>query len=235
MTVEQTMPEPLNPEPLTKEQAAATQQDNNQAAPKRNNTTLWVMIFLFALPNLAAFYFYFNRDSFDFSGLTTNYGTIISPVRQLDDMALNTLDNNIVKMSSLRGKWLMVSVGSSACEQNCQQNLYKMRQIRKATGEFFKRIDRVFFLTDTGNMASFRQLLTEYQGMDVILPTADNTHENSDYQKLLATFSVNGEPVEDGLYFIDPLGNYMMAYPAQAEAKKVLKDLMRLLKISQIG
>ncbi len=225
MTIEQTMNKAAG------EQHDVDQKNKNKPVAKKSNNILWLMIFLFALPNLAAFYFYFNRDSFDFSGLTTNYGTIISPVRQLDDIALTQLDNSVVSMSSLQGKWLMVTVGGSDCKENCQENIYKMRQIRKATGEFYKRVDRVFFLTDTNKLPSFKQLLTEYQGMRVILPA----EQDGDYQKLLSTFSVKGESVEDGLYFIDPLGNYMMAYPPQAEAKKILKDLMRLLKISQIG
>jgi hypothetical protein len=37
------------------------------------------------------------------------------------------------------------------------------------------------------------------------------------------------------VYVVDPLGNFMMSYAANAEARGMLKDLKRLLKISQIG
>ncbi|MBE9567395.1 MAG: hypothetical protein IMF14_01780 [Proteobacteria bacterium] len=213
---------------------------DNQATSKKSNTTLWVMIILFALPNLAAFYFYFNRDNIDFSRFTSNHGTIISPVRQVADITLTRIDDAPLQMSSLKGKWLMVSIGSSSCQQDCQDNLYKMRQIRKATGEFFKRVDRLLLLTDTTDIDSFRSLLSEgYSKLTVVIPPqgtdtkADGSAEL--YSRFLSGFSIEGEPVEDGIYFIDPLGNYMMAFPPQTEAKKILKDLMRLLDVSQIG
>jgi len=192
---------------------------------------LWIMIFLFALPNAAAIYFYLNRDSINL-GETTNFGTLISPVRQLEEISLKKLDGSDFKLSSMHKKWIMVSIGSSSCEQSCQENLYKMRQIRKAAPEGFARITRVFFLTDQNDMESFNSLLKDYQGMEVILPEGNPADS---YKDFLNNFSVAGEKVEDGIYIIDPLGNYMMAYPPNAEAKGILKDMERLLKISQIG
>lgn len=198
---------------------------------KKSNATLWIMVFLFALPNVAAIYFYLNRDDIDLSRFSSNYGTIISPVRQPGDMPLKTLDGNDFVLSQMKGKWVMVSIGSSSCAQDCQDNIYKIRQIRKATGKPYRRIHRLFFLTDTSDLENFRTLIQDYKGMEVILP-AESEQAYRDY---LATFSVSGEDIVDGIYFIDPLGNYMMAYPKQTEAKKILKDLMRLIKVSQIG
>jgi cytochrome oxidase Cu insertion factor (SCO1/SenC/PrrC family) len=37
------------------------------------------------------------------------------------------------------------------------------------------------------------------------------------------------------IYLVDPNGNVMMRWPAAAEPKRMLKDLERLLKASQIG
>ncbi len=44
-------------------------------------------------------------------------------------------------------------------------------------------------------------------------------------------------PVNDRahIYLADPLGNVMMRFPAKAEPRRMLKDLERLLKASQIG
>ena len=56
-----------------------------------------------------------------------------------------------------------------------------------------------------------------------------------DYQKFLSRFSQDGSSIEDGLYIIDPFGNYMMRYAPDAEPKKVLRDLERLLKVSKFG
>ncbi len=205
--------------------------ENNSADNKKSYLTLWIMIFLFALPNVAAIYFYLNRDNINL-GEQTNYGTLISPVRQFQDIAFSKLDGTDFKLSSMHGKWIMLSLGSASCQQSCQENLYKMRQIRKATPEGFARITRVFFLTDQTDIESFNLLLKDYQGMEVIL-SEENSSAN--YKDFLSNFSVTGEETEDGIYIIDPLGNYMMAYPPDAEAKGILKDMERLLKISQIG
>jgi cytochrome oxidase Cu insertion factor (SCO1/SenC/PrrC family) len=193
---------------------------------------LWIMIFLFALPNVLAIYFYLNRDEINL-GETTNYGKLVSPVRQYQDMTFTKLDGSEFKLSSTQGKWVLLSIGSSSCLQNCQENLYKIRQIRKAAPEGYMRVTRVFFLTDQNDIGSFNELLQSYQGMEVVTPP-DNLSDK-DYQNFLANFSLAGEKVEDGIYIIDPLGNYMMAYPPGADAKGILKDVERLLKISQIG
>ena len=186
------------------------------------------MIVLFGLPYIAALYFYYFAD---LSKMTkrTNYGTLISPVRQVNDIPLKKLDNSDFKLSELRGAWVMVSIGQSSCQKSCQDNLYKMRQIRKAVGEDRSRINRVFMLTDKSNIQSFNELLTHYSKMEVIIPTGDN------YKQLISGFSINDESAEDGIFIIDPLGNYMMAYPKDADAEEILKDVRRLLKVSKIG
>ena len=45
------------------------------------------------------------------------------------------------------------------------------------------------------------------------------------------------QPVNDRahIYLVDPNGNVMMRFPAASEPRRMLKDLERLLKASQIG
>lgn len=194
---------------------------------KKKNTTLWVMVVLFGLPYIAAFYFYFNRADMDL--MTSNYGTIISPAHPIPDVKLQKLDNSDFKISSLKGKWVLMSIGSSECKQDCIENLYKIRQIKKAVGPNFDRITKLVFLKDKTNIESFKLLLKEYYGMDVIVPSGSN------YNNFLMNFLYEGVELEDSIFIIDPAGNYMMAYPKGADAKKMLKDIERLLKVSKIG
>jgi hypothetical protein len=46
-----------------------------------------------------------------------------------------------------------------------------------------------------------------------------------------------GSPLDNlnRIYLVDPLGNFMMSYPADADPTGMRKDLARLLRISQIG
>ena len=40
---------------------------------------------------------------------------------------------------------------------------------------------------------------------------------------------------DHAIWLIDPLGNLVLAYPADPDVKALAKDLMRLLRASQIG
>lgn len=195
---------------------------------KKSNATLWLMLVLFGLPNIAAFYFYFNRENINL-GAASNYGTIITPAKAIADYDLIKLDNTKFKLSSLKGKWVLFSIASSSCQQDCIDNLFKIRQIKKAVGQDYKRISKVFFLKDQQNIESFKILLKEYPGMDVIVPSGEA------YENYLSNFEYKEKEIEDSIFIIDPLGNYMMIYPKGADASKILKDIERLLKVSKIG
>ena len=201
--------------------------ENNR--PKRSYKTLWIMIVLFGLPYVAAWYFYFNKDSIDF-GSQTNYGSIVTPARVIDEVNLITIDNTDFNTASLKGKWTIVTIGESLCLVDCQKNLYKMRQIRKALGQGRERVERLFLLTDSVNIQSFTRLINdEYQGTTVIINNGDL------FAKFISVFSYTEQSLADGIYIVDPLGNFMMTYPKDAEATGILEDLSRLLKVSKIG
>jgi len=207
--------------------------DTVETEVKKNYTTLWIMIFLFALPYAAAMYFYLNRDDFEFE--QNNYGTIISPLKTVEDLQLKTIDNSDFRFSSLKGKWVIVSIGSSHCEEACQKNIYHMRQIRKAAGKDRNKVERVFLLTDMSNIEVFKNNVSEYKGMHVIQNSGD------EYKNLLSSFSFKHkttneiQDINDGVFFIDPIGNYMMGYPSGSDATEILHDLQRLLKVSRSG
>ena len=200
---------------------------SSEEIKKRNHKMLWIMVVVFGLPYVVAFYFYFNKSDYDFA--KTNYGTIISPARALPDFTHIKLDNSKFKISSLKGKWVLLSIGKSACQKDCVDNLYKIRQIKKAVGQNHKRVTKLFLLQDKEHLESFKRLLKEYPGMDVIVPSGN------EYNNYLSNFQYEGIDLEDSMFIIDPMGNYMMAYPKGADASKILKDIERLLRVSKVG
>ncbi len=209
--------------------------NNQEVNPvKRSYTTLWVMIILFAMPYVAATYFYLNQDKIDLP--SSNYGEFVSPMRPVSGLGLNTLDNKGFSFLDVKGKWVLLTIGDSSCMQVCQENMYKMRQIRKAVGQERGRVERVFLLTDTTQRTAFAQKLKDYKGMIVALA---NTKTHTD---LLASFELSSDASiqnilssVNSIYIIDPLGNIMMAYPEGADAEGILKDVRRLLLVSKIG
>ena len=43
------------------------------------------------------------------------------------------------------------------------------------------------------------------------------------------------QKMPEGIYIIDPIGNFVFRYGADGNPKDILSDLKRLLKMSQIG
>ena len=120
---------------------------------------------------------------------------------------------------ALRGKWVLVSFDAAACDAYCEKKLYFMRQIRTAQHKDMGRVERLWVLTDAGKPRA------------EVLAAIEGTRTTS----LMSSIKdFPGNPV-DHIYIVDPLGNLMMRFPREPDPSKMLKDLKRLLRLSQIG
>lgn len=163
---------------------------------------------------------------------TKNYGELVHPARPLADVELVALDGRRVRLEQLRGRWNLVYFGPAYCLAPCTDNLYKMRQITAAQGKQAGRVQRVFVVTDAAAMDWLRYTLKEYPGMEVLVGSPQAVRQ------LAAQFALPTGGALDELhriYVVDPLGNLMMSYPADADPRGMNKDLSFLLKASQIG
>jgi len=191
---------------------------SNVSIPKRNNHKLLIIIVMLCAP-VAISYFLF------FSGIrpaSVNYGALME-VTPLQGSALNQADETIFRIRQLRGKWVLLSVGSSTCDEKCNKSLYYMRQVRTMQNAEKSRIERVW-LIDDGEPPQNLQLAEDYKGMFFI-----NAKDSKLLEELPAV-----ESVRDHIYMIDPLGNLMMRFPKDPDPIQMAKDIKRLLKISQI-
>ncbi|MGB5180210.1 MAG: hypothetical protein WBP44_15955 [Gammaproteobacteria bacterium] len=161
----------------------------------------------------------------------TNRGMLIHPARQL------TLPADIVvgeqpATEYLQGLWTLLYIGDGDCDAVCNENIYKMRQIRTAQNENMRRIQRVYLVRDEALSPELQALLEkEYKDMAVQLISAEQ------FGQLDRFFRVDDAPLLDAerVYIVDPLGNLMMYYPPDADPGGMLKDLKKLLKYSKIG
>ena len=142
------------------------------------------------------------------SGRTSNYGELLKP--QPVDGAL----------APLRGKWVLLTADAAACAAACERKLYIVRQVRKAQGKEAERIERLWLVTDGGRPRA--ELIAALDGGRLATPGAA-------LMQLLP-----GAPLEH-IYLVDPLGNLMMRFPAEADPQKMIKDLQQLLKYSSFG
>jgi hypothetical protein len=154
-----------------------------------------------------------------------NYGELIQPQRTLPDLATATLDGAPAKLPALKGQWLLVSVGGGACEALCQQHLYLQRQLRESVGKEKDRVDWVWLVTDAAPVPpDIAAALQKATVLRVDAPALAQWLEPA-----------AGHALAEHLYLVDPMGNWMMRFPAgmdAAGAAKAKRDLERLLRAS---
>ncbi len=162
---------------------------------------------------------------------TGNYGELIQPARPLTALQFTTLDGSSVAIGDFQRKWLMLTFGNGRCNESCEKNIYKMRQVHIATGKHHKRVKRLLVLTGKASN-KLSKTLKAYPDMAVI------TGSTKAVRDLANQLRTNDGTALDGLsriYLIDPLGNFMMTYDRNADPARIRKDLGRLLRVSQVG
>lgn len=192
-------------------------------APGRTSGRLKALLVLLACaaPVIASYFTYYvvRPDA------RSNYGTLIQPVRELPPaLALARLDGASVAAASLRGQWLLVVVADASCDAACEQRLYLQRQLREMLGKERDRVDKVWFVT--GSAAVRPELAEAMRASDVqVLRT--------DAAALSAWLAPEaGRRLDEHLYIVDPMGNWMMRAPLTPEPARLKRDLDRLLRAS---
>jgi hypothetical protein len=82
-----------------------------------------------------------------------HFGELIQPVQAIPDITALSLEGKSVKLTDLKGQWLIVSVSSAACDALCQSNLLLQRQIRATLGREADRTDWVWLVTDNAEVS----------------------------------------------------------------------------------
>jgi cytochrome oxidase assembly protein ShyY1 len=154
-----------------------------------------------------------------------NYGELIEPQRPMPAMAATTLEGGAGALVDLKGQWLLVSVADSQCDTDCQKHLYLQRQLRESVGREKDRVDWVWLVTDDkAPPAALEPALKQAQVRRV---------DEAALAQWLAPAA--GQALRDHIYVVDPMGHWMMRFPARmdaAGAAKAKKDLERLLRAS---
>ncbi len=156
----------------------------------------------------------------------SNYGTLILPTRGLpEDLGLRTLDGAAVPARSLRGQWLLVTVGPSTCDEACDQRLFTQRQLREMLGRERDRVDKVWLITDNGPLSPALRAATQAPVAVTVL--------RADAQAVARWLApAEGHALQEHLYVVDPMGEWMMRMPAQPDPARVKRDLERVLRAS---
>lgn len=151
-----------------------------------------------------------------------NYGELIEPMRPLPAASATDLSGQSVPLASLKDQWLLLSVSAQGCDARCERHLYLQRQLREGLGRERERLDWVWLRTGSDALPeSLKPALSQAQVLQ--LPRAV-------VEGWLAPAA--GQVLEDHLYLVDPMGNWMMRFPADIDAAKARRDIERLLRAS---
>ncbi|MEM5365563.1 cytochrome C oxidase subunit I [Paraburkholderia azotifigens] len=216
----------------TRQQTQQRAQDGQRAAPgqtggkgswQRGRWTLLLIALVCAAPVIGSYFTYYVIKP---TGGTTSYGTLIQPQRPIPDALVVTgEDGKPIKLASLRGRWLMISVDSSACDKPCVTKLYFMRQVRATQAGERERIVNVFLRTDAGKVPDIVD--NAYKDTEMLI---------ADPKEVAAWLpSDDGTQITDHIYMVDPSGNLMMRFPKDANPTKIKGDVTKLLRNSGIG
>lgn len=207
------------PEPSAARGAAA---DAPLRRRRRGRLTLLAVLLVCVAPVVASYlaYYVFRPQA------RSNYATLLQPTRALPaDLPLRTLDGAVVSPRSLHGQWLLIAVGSGACADACEQRLYLQRQLHAMLGRERDRIDKIWLVDDDLPVPSaLRQALADTAALQVLrVPRA----------ALAAWLAPQpGHALEEHLYLVDPMGEWMLRAPPNPDPARLKRDLDRLLRAS---
>lgn len=185
------------------------------------------MVLLIALvcaaPVIASYLAYY---VFKPAGGRTNYGTLIEPQRPIaETLIVKDEAGKPMKLASLRGRWLMIVVDGSACDDACATKLYFMRQVRATQAGERERVQTIWLRTDANPVPAAikaaypdtQMLVADPAALAAWLPAQPDTR------------------MTDHIYLVDPNGNLMMRFPKSPDPSKIKADVTKLLKWSSIG
>ena len=191
---------------------------------KTENSKLsgYLLIAVFVVPLLIAVAMYVMRDYIPATEPVSR-GELIHPAQPIKTLEIQLQSNETLDLQGIAGKWTYLVYSPNGCDLQCEASLFKLRQTKKATGRESNRVQSAL-LTDVNKVTS--EIL--------------NRNQRTRIGQLLQ-FEIEDQPgkqkqLEDGvIYLIDPIGNLMMKYDTSSTSRGMLKDIKKLLKISNIG
>jgi len=156
----------------------------------------------------------------------TNYSELIQPMQPVpSDLPLTDLQGQPVKSATLKDQWLLVVVSGAACDAGCEKNLWLQRQLRESLGREKERLDKVWLINDTATPRP-----ETVQAVTAGVPATVLRVPAAALSAWLR--SAPGHAIEDHMYIVDPMGNWMMRVPPQPDAAKLKRDIEKLMRAS---
>ena len=192
---------------------------------KKTQRAGFYLIAVFVGPLLVAIAMYSLRDHLPSLG-SVSKGELIHPAQPISAFSLNTDDQSIFDFDHFNGKWTYILYQKQRCDLECEASLFKLRQARLATGRDSNRVQTILAYPKDQDFTIEQTILTRNHLVKVgSLAELQISKEVKQPEELKAGY----------VYLVDPNGNLMMKYDHMATSRGLLKDIKKLLKISNIG
>ena len=182
----------------------------------------YMLIAVFVIPLLIAIAMYSLRDHLP-SMSSVSHGALIHPAEPIKALTIVTKQNKTMSLEEIKGKWTYIVYAPNGCDLECEASLFKLRQTKTATGRETNRIQSVLLLQNgvLNSAVALRNPKTIVGRLKKL--------------EVEAQPGVNKALIPGSIYLLDPHANMMMQYDGHATSKGMLKDIKKLLKISNIG
>jgi hypothetical protein len=217
-----TMPKPTSTDSPLSMAVHSLPDPHLTALPPSGHGKLLAMFLACSLPVLLAiFVFYVLKPSGQAS-----FGELIHPARPMPAVSLPNDQAQPIALAQLKGQWLLVNVGSGACDNDCAQHLFIQRQLREMLNKDKDRVDRVWLVMDE------RAINPDVQPL-----LADTTILRVTEPVLKAWLGdMPLDQTTQQLFVIDPQGHAMLRMPADMNGKQAsaAKNMLQKLLMASV-
>lgn len=192
---------------------------------RRGRLLMTIVLLVCMAPVLASYlaYFVIKPDG------RTNYSELVEPRGPIpSDLPLVDLKGDAVAAESLKGQWLFVVVSRAACDSRCERYLWVQRQLHETLGVDAGRVDKLWLVDDAS--APRPQTLSAVASPG---PASAMTVLRVQRDALVRWLRpAAGHALEDHIYIVDPMGDWMMRSPVDPDPAKLKRDVVKLLRAS---
>lgn len=181
---------------------------------RKNRIILILLASFFAVPYLIVF-IYQSYPELSLKTGMSNRGDLFSPIHSIEQVANDEL-------KALRGKWVMIYVSGSSCDQDCVNQHYTMRQVRLASAKRRFKLERLNLVVTGSIDADYKRTLEKFPGEKMVMLDAANV--------VMREFDELPPEQQMGrIYLMDPHLNIVLRYEAITDPKDLLHDIKKLV------
>ncbi|MDH5633408.1 MAG: hypothetical protein OEZ10_10505 [Gammaproteobacteria bacterium] len=160
---------------------------------------------------------------------TKNRGALVPGPVAMAEQHFNLANGGSLALKDIRHSWGVLYIGGDSCDPDCVERLERLRRAHISLGKNQPRVHRLYLARSATH--DYQALGRQFPELKILAaPEAGIVSWRAQLKD-----AVGGDLVPGMMFIIDPLGNAILNYRADADPVDVRKDLGRLLHVSRLG